>query len=58
MISDFVAKAFGFHCGIHPPQNKHQSTQPAIAQALLASVLSVPIQQHMAECTMIGDFYG
>ena len=54
-----MGKVFAFHGGIHPPQNKHQSTQSPIAQAPLANVLNVPIQQHMGAaaqpCVTIGE---
>jgi electron transport complex protein RnfC len=38
-----------FHGGIHPPSNKTQSTQLAIAQAPLPSRLIVPLHQHAGE---------
>ncbi len=38
-----------FHGGIHPPSNKTQSTQVAIAHAPLPSKLIVPFHQHAGE---------
>lgn len=40
---------YHFHGGIHPPSNKTQSTQTAIARAPLPSLLIVPLQQHAGE---------
>ncbi|MGA7748539.1 MAG: electron transport complex subunit RsxC [Gallionella sp.] len=40
---------YHFHGGIHPPSNKTQSTQVAIARAPLPSRLIVPLQQHAGE---------
>ncbi|MEH6445128.1 MAG: electron transport complex subunit RsxC [Oceanospirillaceae bacterium] len=54
-----MGKVFAFHGGIHPPENKHQSTQCPIAIAPLAKVLNVPVQQHIGApakvCVNIGD---
>lgn len=36
-----------FHGGIHPAENKHQSTTRAIRPAPLASELTLPLQQHI-----------
>lgn len=38
-----------FHGGIHPPENKQQSTQAAIETALLPSKLILPLQQHIGQ---------
>jgi Na+-translocating ferredoxin:NAD+ oxidoreductase subunit C len=40
---------YHFHGGIHPPSNKTQSTQAAIAHAPLSSMLIVPLHQHAGE---------
>jgi electron transport complex protein RnfC len=40
---------YKFHGGIHPPSNKTQSTQAAIARAPLPAKLIVPLQQHAGE---------
>jgi electron transport complex protein RnfC len=40
---------YHFHGGIHPPSNKTQSTQRAIARAPLPSRLIVPLHQHAGE---------
>lgn len=54
-----MSKVFAFHGGIHPPENKHQSTQSPIAQAPLAKILRVPIQQHIGvaakPCVSVGE---
>jgi electron transport complex protein RnfC len=54
-----MGKVFSFHGGIHPPENKHQSTQSPIVNAPLANVLNVPIQQHIGApakpCVQVGD---
>ena len=48
-----------FHGGIHPPSNKTQSTQVAIARAPLPSRLIVPFHQHAGEAAkpivQVGD---
>ncbi|OFZ67327.1 MAG: electron transport complex subunit RsxC [Betaproteobacteria bacterium RBG_16_56_24] len=50
---------YKFHGGIHPPGNKAQSTQLAIAHAPLPSKLAVPFHQHAGETAkpvvQIGD---
>ncbi|WP_163835023.1 electron transport complex subunit RsxC [Spartinivicinus ruber] len=33
--------------GVHPPENKHQSTQQGITEALLPSKVILPLQQHI-----------
>ena len=38
-----------FHGGIHPPENKTQSTQTAIEAALLPDKLILPLQQHIGQ---------
>ncbi len=44
-----MRKLYHFHGGIHPPSNKTQSTQAAIAQAPLPSRLVIPLHQHAGE---------
>lgn len=44
-----MRKLCHFHGGIHPPSNKTQSTQTAIAHAPLSSILIVPLHQHAGE---------
>ena len=44
-----MRKLYHFHGGIHPPSNKTQSTQTAIAHAPLPSRLVVPLHQHAGE---------
>ena len=36
-----------FHGGIHPPQNKHQSTARDIEPVALPQRLVLPLQQHI-----------
>jgi electron transport complex protein RnfC len=54
-----MRKLYHFHGGIHPPSNKTQSTQVAIAQAPLPSRLVVPLHQHAGEAAkpivQVGD---
>jgi len=54
-----MGKVFAFHGGIHPPENKRQSSQSGIMKAPLAKVLNVPVQQHIGApakvCVAIGD---
>ncbi len=54
-----MGKVFSFHGGIHPPENKHQSTQLPIATAPLPKLLHIPLQQHIGAaskaCVKIGD---
>lgn len=38
-----------FHGGIHPPENKDQSTQSPIEVALLPDKLILPLQQHIGQ---------
>jgi len=38
---------YAFHGGIHPPENKLQSTQLPVAQANLPSHLIIPVLQHI-----------
>jgi H+/Na+-translocating ferredoxin:NAD+ oxidoreductase subunit C len=38
-----------FHGGIHPPENKDQSTQTPIEAALLPDKLILPLQQHIGQ---------
>ena len=44
-----MRKLHHFHGGVHPPSNKAQSTQAAIAHASLPSRLVVPLHQHAGE---------
>lgn len=50
---------FKFHGGIHPPENKSQSTQFPIQTLPLPARLFVPLQQHMGQaaqvCVQVGD---
>ncbi len=42
-----MRKIFDFHGGIHPPENKTQSTQQAIETIPLADEFVVPLNQHI-----------
>ncbi|MBP0050089.1 electron transport complex subunit RsxC [Marinobacterium sp. AK62] len=42
-----MGKVFAFHGGIHPPENKKQSTREPIGQLPLPKRLYVPLQQHI-----------
>ncbi len=42
-----MRKVFGFHGGIHPPDNKHQSVRTGIADAGLPPELIIPLSQHI-----------
>jgi electron transport complex protein RnfC len=42
-----MGKIFAFHGGIHPPENKKQSTRTPIRTAPIPAVLTVPLQQHI-----------
>jgi len=42
-----MSKTFGFHGGIHPPENKHQSVQTPIADAGIPPQLILPLSQHI-----------
>ncbi|TDG12176.1 electron transport complex subunit RsxC [Seongchinamella unica] len=42
-----MRKVFGFHGGIHPPENKHQSLGSPIAQAGIPAELVLPLSQHI-----------
>lgn len=50
---------YQFHGGIHPPSNKTQSTQRAIARAPLPSRLVIPFSQHAGDAAkpivQVGD---
>lgn len=54
-----MRKTFGFHGGIHPPENKHQSVDLPIAQAGIPAKLIIPLSQHIgapaAPCVTPGD---
>ena len=42
-----MRKVFGFHGGIHPPENKHQSVRTQIADAGIPPQLTLPLSQHI-----------
>ena len=42
-----MRKIFGFHGGIHPPQNKSQSVRTPIADAGIPPELVLPLSQHI-----------
>jgi len=42
-----MGKVFAFHGGIHPPENKKQSSRTPIARAPLPKKLYIPLQQHI-----------
>ncbi|MBR9828762.1 MAG: electron transport complex subunit RsxC [Oceanospirillales bacterium] len=42
-----MGKVFAFHGGIHPPENKKQSTRTPIRDMPLPKVLYIPLQQHI-----------
>ncbi len=42
-------KVYPIRGGVHPPFHKEESTQSAIAQAVLPKKLTVPIRQHLGE---------
>ena len=42
-----MRKTFGFHGGIHPPENKHQSMRTPIADAGIPPELVIPLSQHI-----------
>ncbi|MCB1689862.1 MAG: electron transport complex subunit RsxC [Halioglobus sp.] len=42
-----MRKTFGFHGGIHPPENKHQSVRTPIADAGIPPQLIIPLSQHI-----------
>ena len=42
-----MRKIFSFHGGIHPPENKHQSLDSAIAAAGIPPQLVIPLSQHI-----------
>ncbi len=54
-----MSKTFSFHGGIHPPENKKQSTRAPIKTAPIAKQLIIPIQQHIGApakpCVNVGD---
>lgn len=54
-----MRKFFSFHGGVHPPENKKQSTGAPIKQAPLPEKLIVPIQQHIGApaktCVQVGE---
>ena len=42
-----MRKTFGFHGGIHPPENKRQSLRTPIANAGIPPQLIIPLSQHI-----------
>ncbi|KEA65749.1 Electron transport complex protein RnfC [Marinobacterium lacunae] len=42
-----MSKVFAFHGGIHPPENKKQSTRAPISKAPVPDKLVLPMQQHI-----------
>ena len=54
-----MRKIFGFHGGIHPPENKHQSVGAPIEHAGIPPQLTLPLSQHIgapASCIVsVGD---
>jgi electron transport complex protein RnfC len=42
-----MRKIHGFHGGIHPPENKHQSVRTPIADAGIPAELIIPLSQHI-----------
>ena len=55
-----MSKIFAFHGGIHPPENKKQSTRSPIRPAPVPAQLTIPIQQHIGApakpCVKTGDY--
>ncbi|HQN64074.1 MAG TPA: electron transport complex subunit RsxC [Methylophilus sp.] len=47
------AKIFKFHGGVHPPENKNQSTQLPIGQLPLPDRLVLPLRQHVGNLPKI-----
>ena len=54
-----MRKLWDFHGGIHPPENKHQSTQSSIRSIALPDTLVLPLNQHIGAaadpCVRVGD---
>lgn len=54
-----MSKIFAFHGGIHPPENKKQSTRSPIRLAPVPEQLTIPIQQHIGApakpCVQVGE---
>ena len=44
---------FPFHGGVHPPENKAQSTQLPIAQLPIPEKLILPLRQHVGNMPKI-----
>ncbi|MEP4146596.1 MAG: electron transport complex subunit RsxC [Halioglobus sp.] len=42
-----MRQVYGFHGGIHPPENKHQSVAAPIADAGIPDALVLPLSQHI-----------
>ena len=52
-LIDSAKDIFPFHGGIHPPENKAQSTQLPIAQLTLPSKIILPLRQHVGNIPKI-----
>ena len=51
-----MRKTFGFHGGVHPPENKHQSLHTGTADAGIPPELVLPLSQHIgAPATPVVD---
>lgn len=54
-----MTKLWDFHGGIHPPENKQQSTSRPIRNAGIPELLVLPLQQHIGQpaetCVTVGD---
>ncbi|HAJ71753.1 MAG TPA: electron transport complex subunit RsxC, partial [Methylophilaceae bacterium] len=46
-------KIFRFHGGVHPPENKNQSTQLPIGQLPMPDALVLPLRQHVGNIPKI-----
>jgi electron transport complex protein RnfC len=50
---------FKFHGGVHPPTHKAESTRTPIAQAVIPSMLVIPLHQHVGTrakpCVQVGE---
>ncbi|GHD53143.1 electron transport complex protein RnfC [Marinobacter persicus] len=44
-----MTQLWDFSGGIHPPENKHQSTSRPIREASIPDILVLPLQQHIGE---------
>ncbi|UTW13908.1 electron transport complex subunit RsxC [Marinobacterium rhizophilum] len=54
-----MSQVFAFHGGVHPPENKRQSTRTPIRQAPVPGRLVLPLSQHIGApaepCIQVGD---